>query len=100
VLGSLGLASAARPAAAAWASGTRAALLSTLAEGSILNQLKFKEMGMLSWLVVDLAINWGGWALATLLKVCADQLFARPLSARLPSSTWAPPWLGTAALAG
>lgn len=30
---------------------------------------KFSEMGMFGWLLVDLAINWSGWAVAALLKV-------------------------------
>ena len=41
----------------------------TFGSSSIVEQLTFKEMGLLSWVVVDLAINWGGWALAVLFKV-------------------------------
>jgi hypothetical protein len=26
-----------------------------------MDQLTFKEMGLLSWLIVDVAIQWGGW---------------------------------------
>jgi hypothetical protein len=66
--GSITLASAAR-SAAAWPVGPQTSSLSTLASNSALAQLQFKEMGMLSWLIVDLAINWGGWALATAFKV-------------------------------
>lgn len=36
---------------------------------SALDQATFKEMGLLSWLIVDLAINWGGWAVSAVLKV-------------------------------
>lgn len=41
--------------------------LSSLAAGPLLAQAR--EMGLLSWLLVDLAINWAGWALAAPLKV-------------------------------
>lgn len=40
---------------------------------SALDQITFKEMGLLSWLVVDLAINWAGWAVSAVLKT--DKLF-------------------------
>jgi hypothetical protein len=43
--------------------------LATSTSADIIAQLQFKEMGLLSWLIVDFAINWGGWAVATLLKV-------------------------------
>ncbi len=44
--------------------------LSSLAAGPLLAQAR--EMGLLSWLLVDLAINWAGWAMAAPLKVgCA-----------------------------
>lgn len=29
----------------------------------------FKEMGIFGWFLVDLAINWAGWAVAAALKV-------------------------------
>lgn len=35
---------------------------------SAIDQITFKEMGLLSWLVVDLAINWGGWLVSSVLK--------------------------------
>lgn len=64
-------------AAAAVASGgaARASLnTSALAAGAAASGLlpasfQFKEMGLLAWLGVDLAINVAGWAVATLLKV-------------------------------
>ena len=49
--------------------GLRAFQTGTFASSSIVDQLTFKEMGLLSWLIVDAAINWGGWALAVLFKV-------------------------------
>lgn len=61
---SLGLGVFARPAAAA-AFNTSA---------SIIDQVTFKEMGMLSWLIVDVAIQWGGWAVSALLKVRCKSL--------------------------
>jgi hypothetical protein len=50
----------ARPAAAA----------SFVTSASIIDQVTFKEMGMLSWLIVDVAIQWFGWGVSTILKVC------------------------------
>lgn len=60
-----GLGVFARPAAAAAAFST-----STATAASIIDQLTFKEMGMLSWLIVDVAIQWAGWAVSAALKVC------------------------------
>jgi len=36
---------------------------------SIIDQATFKEMGLLSWAIIDLAINWGGWAVSAALQV-------------------------------
>lgn len=85
--GVITLASAAR-SAAAWPVGPQTSLLSTLASNSALAQLQFKEMGMLSWLIVDLAINWGGWALATALKVRMCRGHCN-MSILLAHTTWA-----------
>lgn len=59
---SLGL-SLLRPAAAA----------SFATSAAVIDQVTFREMGMLSWLIIDFAIQWGGWAVSTLLKVCMQQ---------------------------
>lgn len=37
---------------------------------SAIDQITFREMGLLSWLIVDLAINWAGWAVSAALQVC------------------------------
>jgi hypothetical protein len=42
---------------------------------SILDQATFKEMGLLSWAIIDLAINWGGWAVSAALKVGVGPVF-------------------------
>jgi hypothetical protein len=55
----LGLGAFGRPAAAA----------SFASSAAIIDQVTFKEMGLLSWLLVDVAIQWGGWAVSALLKV-------------------------------
>lgn len=55
----LGLGTFGRPAAAA----------SFASYAAIIDQVTFKEMGLLSWLLVDVAIQWGGWAVSALLKV-------------------------------
>jgi len=55
----LGLSAFARPAAAA----------TFASSASIIDQVTFKEMGMLSWLIVDVAIQWAGWAVSAALKV-------------------------------
>lgn len=57
----LGLGAFGRPAAAA----------SFATQAAIIDQVTFKEMGLLSWLIVDVAIQWGGWAVSALLKVLA-----------------------------
>uniref|UniRef100_A0A383WPW5 Uncharacterized protein n=1 Tax=Tetradesmus obliquus TaxID=3088 RepID=A0A383WPW5_TETOB len=54
----LGLGTFGRPAAAA----------SFASSAAIIDQVTFKEMGLLSWLLVDVAIQWGGWAVSALLK--------------------------------
>jgi hypothetical protein len=59
-------------AAAGSPGGLRAvgASFATMGQGpSVIDQATFKEMGLLSWLIVDLAINWGGWAVSAVLKV-------------------------------
>lgn len=60
----LGLGAFVRPAAAA-----------TFTSASIIDQVTFREMGMLSWLIVDVAIQWAGWAVSALLKVRHWTLF-------------------------
>lgn len=55
----LGLSAFARPAAAA----------TFASSASIIDQVTFKEMGMLSWLIVDVAIQWAGWAVSAAFKV-------------------------------
>lgn len=40
---------------------------------SIIDQATFKEMGLLSWAIIDLAINWGGWAVSAALQT--DKLY-------------------------
>ncbi|KIY96576.1 hypothetical protein MNEG_11386 [Monoraphidium neglectum] len=35
---------------------------------SVIDQATFKEMGLLSWAIIDLAINWGGWAVSAALQ--------------------------------
>lgn len=47
-----------RPAAASFATSA-----------AVIDQVTFREMGMLSWLIIDFAIQWGGWAVSALLKV-------------------------------
>jgi hypothetical protein len=69
----------ARPAAAA--------AFSTSA--SIIDQVTFKEMGMLSWLIVDVAIQWGGWAVSALLKVRGKSLAQQHLHAAVQLA-WTP----------
>jgi hypothetical protein len=49
--------------------GLRAFQTGTFSSSSIVDQLTFKEMGLLSWLIIDVAIQWGGWAVAVLFKV-------------------------------
>ncbi len=44
-----------------------ASSLRTLTPSQLL--LNFKEMGLLGWLLVDLGINWLGWAAAAAFKV-------------------------------
>jgi hypothetical protein len=68
---SLGLSVFARPAAAA----------AFTTSASIIDQVTFKEMGMLSWLIVDVAIQWGGWAVSALLKVRGKPLAHQQLHA-------------------
>ena len=43
-----------------------ASSLHTLTPGQLFN---VREMGLLGWLLVDLGINWAGWAVAAALKV-------------------------------
>jgi hypothetical protein len=38
----------------------------------VIDQVTFKEMGMLSWLIVDVAIQWAGWAVSALFKVISS----------------------------
>eukprot|EP00879_Flechtneria_rotunda_P024862 GHRR01026381.1.p1 GENE.GHRR01026381.1~~GHRR01026381.1.p1 ORF type:complete len:300 (+),score=97.06 GHRR01026381.1:326-1225(+) len=45
-----------------------AAAASFASSPAVIDQLRFTEMGMLSWLIVDVAIQWGGWAVSALLK--------------------------------
>lgn len=69
VVGGAGAASALADGGVASALGAglgMGAELSSLAAGPLLAQAR--EMGLLSWLLVDLAINWAGWALAAPLK--------------------------------
>jgi hypothetical protein len=40
---------------------------------------EFKEMGLLGWLLVDAALNIGGWAVAAVLKVRRNGCEARLL---------------------
>lgn len=49
--------------------GRPAAAASFATQAAIIDQVTFKEMGLLSWLIVDVAIQWGGWAVSALLKV-------------------------------
>jgi hypothetical protein len=81
---SLGLGVFARPAAAA----------AFTTSASIIDQVTFKEMGMLSWLIVDVAIQWGGWAVSALLKVCSQSLAHQHLHEAVQLARSSAHWLG------
>lgn len=49
-----------------------ASTLHTLSPSQLFN---LREMGLLGWLLVDLGINWVGWAVATAFKVIPLQIF-------------------------
>ncbi|KAF8062669.1 hypothetical protein HT031_003998 [Scenedesmus sp. PABB004] len=48
--------------------GARPAAAASFASASVIDQVTFKQWGMLSWLIIDVAIQWGGWAVSALLK--------------------------------
>lgn len=63
-----------------------AAAASFATSAAVIDQVTFREMGMLSWLIIDFAIQWGGWAVSALLKVGRGPLARATHTCNAPAS--------------